>query len=268
MGDFQLEGLCKKVVELSEEVGQFIMVERSRFEREDIEYKGTNDMVSYVDKTSEKMIVEKLSDFLPEAGFIAEEGTGTRNEGGYNWIIDPLDGTTNFIHGIPTFAISIALAKGEELLLGVVHEPNRKESFYAWKGGGAYLNGNKIKTSPEPELSRGLIATGFPYQNFQLMEGYMNALQHLMQACHGLRRIGAAAIDLAYVAAGRFEGFFEYDLKPWDVAAGGLIVKEAGGVVTNFYGGDEFIFKGQIIASCQGVTEELTDLIKNNFKGI
>jgi len=162
-----LENLAKQVIEVSKEAGDFIRQERKNFDPDKIEYKGLNDMVSYVDKTAEKIIVANLEKILPESGFITEEKTTKKIADRYNWIIDPLDGTTNFIHGVPAFSVSIALKEYEELVFGVVYEINLDECFYAWKDAPAYLNGKEIKVSNNPAISNSLIATGFPYYDFE-----------------------------------------------------------------------------------------------------
>jgi myo-inositol-1(or 4)-monophosphatase len=231
--------------------------ERKSFDTTQIETKGLHDLVSYVDRTSERRIIAGLQEVLPESGFIAEEGTSTKRGERYNWIIDPLDGTTNFIQGVPVYAVSIGLLDGDELVLGVVYEVGREECFYAWKDGGAFLNGKPIHVSERDNIQDALLATGFPYSDFSRMEEYMEFLKWSMTNSRGVRRLGSAATDLAYVACGRFDAFWEYDLKPWDVAAGALIVKEAGGVVTDFSGGENYLFGKEIMASNQFLKELL-----------
>ncbi|MES2519578.1 MAG: inositol monophosphatase family protein [Bacteroidota bacterium] len=261
-----LEKITSDVAALSRQTGEFVRKAASEFNRDSIEYKGLNDMVSYVDKESEIRLVEGLRKILPEAGFIAEEGTGEKTENQeFAWIIDPVDGTTNYMHGVPVFAISIALQQNDKIISGVVYEINRDECFSAWLGGGAYLNETPIKVSSANHLKDSLIATGFPYYDFELMENYINILKELMKKSHGLRRFGAAAVDLAYTACGRFEGFFEYNLKPWDVAAGSLIVQEAGGIVTDFKGGNDFVFGRELIAGC-AMYPELKEVISRNWE--
>ncbi len=257
--------LVDKVVSLSKEAGEFIRGESLIFDRQSVEYKGLNDMVSYVDKTAEQTIVKGLSRILPEAGFVTEEKTNTILAEEYNWIIDPLDGTTNFIHGIPTYSVSIALQKYGELVLGVVYEINRDECFTAWKNGGAYLNGKRISVSKAGTISHTLLATGFPYYDFEKQEAYLNVMRCLMQQCHGLRRIGSAAVDLAYVACGRFDGYFEYNLNSYDVAAGIVLVTEAGGQVFDFSGGNHCISRREMIATNSHISEELLGIIKKEF---
>lgn len=261
-----LQTLCHDVCSLARSTGDFIRKERLRFSSDKIEIKGKNDLVSYVDKTSEKFIVEGLSLLLPGSGFIAEEGTSDRKGDEYNWIIDPLDGTTNFIHGIPCYAISIALMRKEELVLGVIYEINLDECFYAWEGGKAYLNEKEIHVSETATLSASLIATGFPYYDYHRMDEYMELFRHFMKNTHGLRRLGSAATDLAYVACGRFEGFYEYSLQSWDVAAGAFIVKQAGGKVSDFSGGTNFIFGKELVAGNAACFEEFLNAVQLYFK--
>ena len=260
-----LSKLTTEVISLTVEVGEFIRNQSLVFNRECVEYKGLHDMVSYVDKTAEERLVKALSTLLPEAGFITEEETSTVKGEKYNWIIDPLDGTTNFIHGIPTFSISIALECNKELVLGVVYEINRDECFSAWKNGGAYLNNKRISVSKATTIENTLLATGFPFHDFANMEPYLNVLRVLMQKCHGIRRIGSAAIDLAYVASGRFDGYFEYNLNAYDVAAGIVLVREAGGHIFDFKGGDQCISRREIIATNGHISEELVKVIKLYF---
>ena len=271
--------LRKEVSELAEKVAKFIYKEAQDFDKEHIEIKSFNSLVSYVDKEAEKKIVEKLRELLPQAGIIAEEGTGTPKEEGFNWIIDPLDGTTNFVHGIPVYSISIALAHTKkqqeknntinetELLVGIVYEVNRHECFAAHQNGGATLNGKRITVSGEKELGKSLLATGFPYEDFDRIEDYLHMMGTMMKSAHGLRRLGSAAVDLSFVAAGRFEGYFEYNLNAWDVAAGALIVKEAGGIISDFEGNeivDNYVFGKQIIAAT-GIHSQILELIKDVF---
>ena len=203
-----LHNITKQVVECAKLAGEFIRKERQTFSYNEVEIKGLNDLVSYVDKTSEKLLVEKLALIFPQAGFIVEENTKSDIKD-YNWIVDPLDGTTNFIHGIPCYAISIALEYKGEVLIGVVYEVAHNECFWAYKGGGAFLNGTKIFVSERKNLSESLIATGFPIYNFTRLENYITTLTYFIKNTHGIRRIGAAAADLCYLACGRVDAFFE-----------------------------------------------------------
>lgn len=261
-----VKNICEQVCNVALSVGEFIRNEREGFSLEKVSDKGLNQLVSYVDVTAENKLVEALKKVLPEAGFITEEETQDDTTKEYKWIIDPLDGTTNFIHGLPCYSISLALMQGNEVILGVVYEVNRDENFYAWKGGGAYMNGQSIETSKATALKDSLLATGFPYYDFDQMQEYLKVLETFMQGTHGLRRFGSAAVDLAYTACGRFEGFFEYGLSPWDVAAGTLIVQEAGGKVTDFSGNGDYIFGREIVAGATGVYDEFLGVIKKEFK--
>ena len=261
-----LEKLCKEAVRIARDAGAFIKKEAKEFTTKSVEYKGKNNLVSYVDKNAEDMIVKALTSLVPGAGFIAEEDSERYRSEEYNWIIDPLDGTTNFVHGIPLYSTCIALMKGNEVLLGVVYEINADECFYAWQKGGAWLNGNKINVSETADLSEALMATGFPYYDYKLMTEYMKVFEYCMRNTHGIRRLGSAAVDIVYVACGRFEGFYEYGLNAWDVAAGVCIVKEAGGKISDFNGGDNYIFGKEIITCNAHTFDEFLKVVKREFK--
>ena len=256
--------ICSKTADLIRVVGEFIKEESTTFDYHSVEEKGLNDLVSYVDKQAEKQLVEGLKEILPGCGFITEEGTAKHQQEQYIWVVDPLDGTTNFTHGLPIYAVSVALMKDSELIVGIVYEINKKEMFSATKSGGAFCNGEAIKVSQRPTLNQSLLATGFPYYNFEGMNKYLQILSDFMKGTHGLRRMGSAAVDLVYVACGRFEGFFEYNLKPWDIAAGALIVTEAGGTVSDFSGGQDFLFGKEIIAAGP-VHDELQQTIAKHW---
>ena len=261
----QTANILNQVIEVSKQAGDFIRQERKAFDPDKIEYKGLNDMVSYVDKTAEETIVKGLSKILPEAGFITEEKTTTKIGERYNWIIDPLDGTTNFIHGVPAFSVSIALKEYDELIAGVIYEINLDECFYAWKDSPAYLNGKEISVSKNNTIGTSLLATGFPYYDFTKQTAYIELFTELMRSSHGLRRLGSAAVDLAYTAAGRFDTYYEYNLNAWDAAAGIVIVKQAGGHVVNFSGGDEVLETRELLATNGKMTEEMLGAIKQHF---
>lgn len=260
-----LDKIINSVIDISKQAGSFIREQRKTFSADKIELKGLNDLVSYVDKTAEEIIVKALAEVLPEAGFITEEKTINKTGDRYNWIVDPLDGTTNFIHGLPVFSVSIALQEYDELVLGVVYEVNMDECFYAWKGSPAYLNGDIIKTSDSPTIDQSLLATGFPYHDFTKQPAYIGLFTELMKSCHGLRRLGSAAVDLAYTACGRFDAFYEYNLNPWDVAAGIVIVRQAGGQVVNFKGGDEILNSRELLATNGKITVEMLSVIEKYF---
>jgi len=259
MESTKLQVLLGKVISTAKDTGSWIRAERENFSPEKVEIKGLNDLVSYVDKSAEQKIITELNQHFP-AGFIVEEGT-LNHRSTYNWIVDPLDGTTNFVHGIPCYSISIALEYNNEIILGVVYEVTRDECFYAVKGGGSYLNSGAIRVSKTKKLSDCLIATGFPIYNFTRIDPYLETLKKLMQQTHGIRRIGSAATDLCYVACGRADAFFEYNLNPWDVAAGALIVKEAGGTVTDFSGNNGWLHGKEIIATNGWVEKEFREAL-------
>lgn len=243
---------------------EFIRHEREAFQYDRVEIKGLNDLVSDVDRGSERILVTELGRLLPEAGFLVEENTVSSRKQ-LNWIVDPLDGTTNFIHGIPCYAVSIGLEKDGQIIAGVVLEVSRNECFYALKNHGAYLNGKVIQVSHRKSLSESLIATGFPIYNFSRLDQYLSALKFFMQNTHGLRRIGAAAADLCYLACGRVDAFFEYNLQAWDVAAGALIAKEAGAKVSDFSGGDNWLYGREICASNAFLSAEFGKKISQFF---
>lgn len=227
-----------------------------------IEVKGRQNFVTQVDKEAEKILVAGLSEVLPEAGFIAEEGTSNTRGDQYNWVIDPVDGTTNFIHGVFPFAISVGLTAHHEVVAGIVYEFGLDEFFYAWKGGGAWLNGSPIRVSEVPRVDQALIATGFPYTNFKYLEQFMRSMDYFMKNSHGLRRLGSAATDIAYVACGRYDGFYEYGLHPWDVAAGILLVQEAGGAVSDFAGQSNPLSGEHIVCSNLNTFSEFQSTIQ------
>jgi myo-inositol-1(or 4)-monophosphatase len=259
------ELICNKVISIVKLTGNFIRKEALQFDVQKIEYKGLNDMVSYVDKTAEQKLVQNLEKLIPDAGFITEEKTINRTGKTYTWIIDPLDGTTNFIHGIPAYGISVALYEDGLPVIGVVYELNRGEMFYSYKGGLAFMNKKEIKVSVNPDLGSSLLATGFPYYQFDKQEKYLKLLAEMMQKSHGVRRIGAAAIDLVYTACGRFDAFFEYNLQQWDFAAGCFIVQQAGGEVYDFSGGNDYFEKREILATNGKLTAEMLTAIKQYF---
>ena len=256
--------ICKKVVEVVQKVAEFVTSERENFSRSgDIEIKGHSNFVTYVDKESELKLVQKLSKLIPDSGFIAEEGTSNRKGEKYNWIIDPLDGTTNFIHGLPPYSISVALKEDNELVVGVVLEIAHNEIFYAWKDGPAYRNDQPIVVAEGSNHREALIATGFPYYTFQFKDQYMKVFDFMIENTRGVRRLGSAAIDLCYVACGRFNAFWEYGLHAWDVAAGALILKQAGGKLADFELGNNYLNGGQIIASSEEYFEEFSKIVSS-----
>lgn len=265
MKDFELRLLTKEVTELARTIGNTIKQEVQEISGQDVQEKGKSDFVTYVDKVAEETIVEKLRKLFPKAGFLTEEQTATEKKA-YMWIVDPLDGTTNFIHGVPLYSISIALLHKGKAIAGVVYEPNLDECFYAWKGSNAYLNGKEIHVSGSKKLDESLIATGFPYRKDQQLGNYLLLLQDLLETSHGIRRLGSAAADLVYVACGRYEAFYEYGLKPWDIAAGAFIVEQAGGKVTDFEGGQAYAEGQQIIATNKHIHDALQSKVIKHMK--
>ena len=257
--------LCLQVQEIARETGSFIREEGKKIKVSDIEFKGITSLVTYVDKTAEARIVAALKKLIPDSGFVAEEGTADSNHEKYTWIIDPLDGTTNFIHGIAPHSVSIALKENDKIVLGVVYEVKLDEMFYAWKDSRAYLNGVEIRVSPNSKSENALIATGFPYYDFDRVDDYISAMKHLMKHTRGLRRLGSAAVDLSYVAAGRFDAFYEHALHAWDVAAGAFIIQQAGGKITDFNGGENWLFGGEIIAASNNYFDEFYQIIHRNL---
>lgn len=261
-----LQHTLNEVVKIARRTGEFIRHEGENFDASKIQEKGRNNLVSYVDMEAEKMIVQTLKFTLPEAGFITEEGTETEKAERYNWIIDPLDGTTNFMHGLPPYSVSIALTENDVPILGVVYIINSDECYHAIKGGGAFCDRQQIKISDVTDFKDGLYITGMPYTAFDQLDQYWKIFGHFMKYSHGIRRLGSAAADLAYVASGRSEGFFEHGLNSWDVAAGALLVLEAGGQITDYKGEDNYIFGNEIIAG--GATQpDMYKVISEHWKG-
>ncbi len=261
-----IRNICIETEKAAREAGEFIRKEAGLFDISRVEKKGLNDLVSYVDKGSEKMLVERLGKLIPDSGFIAEEGTSTRKGKKYNWVIDPLDGTTNFVHGLQPYAVSIGLMEYDEIIAGVIYEVGQNDTFSAWKDGGAWLNGRQIFVSETNSLAESLLATGFPYYDFRYIGPYMESLTYLCEYSQGIRRLGSAAVDLAYVACGKFEGFYEYGLHPWDVAAGIIIVREAGGKVSDFSGNQSNVTGVEIIASSSLIYPEFLESIAKFLK--
>ncbi len=260
-----LQQLCEQSIEVVKEAGRFIREEVGKVGRQSIEEKSMNSLVSYVDREAERRLVEGLGRLLPGSTFLTEEDTVDNRESDRQWIIDPLDGTTNFLHQLPCFSVSVALQEEGRTGLGIVYEINRDECFYAWRGGGAFLNGRPVRVSSTSRLADGLIATGFPYHDYRWIDPYFETLQHFMQHTRGIRRFGSAAVDLAYVACGRFDAFFEYSLNPWDVAGGAFLIEEAGGRVSDFGGGDNYLHGREIIAASAALYDEVQAVIGRAF---
>lgn len=258
--DYQI--IAGAMEQIAREAGRFIMRERKTLTSSDVETKSQASLVTYVDKQAELLIVEGLRKLIPAAGYVTEEGTAGAAGEELMWIIDPLDGTTNYIHGIFPCSVSIALSERGEMVAGVVYEMGHDELFMAWKGGPALLNGKEISVAPSYHSVDTLIGTGFPYYDFDRIDHYIDVLKELMRTTRGLRRMGSAAVDLCYVAAGRFDAFFEHALHAWDVAAGAFIVRQAGGRVTDFDGGDNWLSGGEIIAASSNYFPEFSGIIR------
>lgn len=260
--------MCREVCDLAHEVGAYLADERRKLDDAvSAESKGVHDYVTRFDKESERRIVSRLRQLLPGCGFIAEEGTAVSNGAErYTWIVDPLDGTTNYIHGFAPTCVSIGLQdnllSGEQrrpvMVVGVVYEIWAEECFAACDGReGAFLNGAPMAVSHARSLNDSLVATGFPYTDFSRMPQYMKFLEWTMRHTHGVRRLGSAAADLVYTACGRADAFYEYGLKPYDVAAGAYIVEKAGGRVGDFSGGNNWLFGAEMVAANDAVFDEL-----------
>lgn len=231
-----------------------------------ISFKGRNDLVTDADVAAEEKILEVIANRFPKDHVLAEESAKKKElPAGRVWLVDPIDGTTNFAHGFPIYCVSIGLWENMEPKVGVVLEINSEELFKATVGGGAYCNGRRISVSSLTDASNSMIGTGFPYNDLSLEENYMKFFHYLIKNVQGVRRPGAASYDLCCVAAGRFDGFYEYSLNPWDVGAGGLIVKEAGGVITDWQGGDEWLFGQRAVAGNSAVHAFLLEAIQKHF---
>jgi myo-inositol-1(or 4)-monophosphatase len=257
-----LQAITREVCEVAREAGAFLRKEREAFDSSRVEKKHAHDYVSYVDKESERQIVARLQALLPEAGFIAEEGSGSLQSEEYCWLVDPLDGTTNFIHSNAPYCVSIALRNREELLVGVVYEVCRDELYWTCKGMPSYLNDTPIHVSQVSALTDAFIALVLPYNS----DAYRPVAEHLIHALYGnvggLRVQGAAAIEMCYVAAGRFDARIEAYLGPWDIAAGALILMNAGGQVTDFSGGADFYSGKEVLATNGRLHQALMDIVR------
>ncbi len=258
------KNLCELTIPVVRSVGEFIRTEIEKISKSDIVTKERNSLVSYVDKKAEEKLVAALGIIHPGCGFVTEEDTIDQIKKEGTWIIDPLDGTTNFLHHIPHYAVSVAFMVEGKIVCGVVLNAATDECYYAWKGGGAYLDGEAIKVSDTSELSSSIIATGFPYRKDDV-QPLIGMLTDMMRYARGIRRMGAAALDLVYVASGRFDCYYEANINAWDIAAGILIVQEAGGKVDDYSAGDDIIFGGKIMASNGVIHDEVLGLLSKHF---
>jgi len=256
-------------VRAARSAGDIIARSVERLDTLTVEVKAQNDFVSEVDRRAEQEIIYVIKKAYPDHSFLAEE-SGENGDSEYQWVIDPLDGTTNFLHGFPQFAVSIALRHKGRLEHAVVYDPMRQELFTASRGGGAQLDGRRIRVSQRRGLEGALLGTGFPFKQQQHLDAYLNTFKALFPMTAGIRRPGSAALDLAYVAAGRLDGFWEIGLSPWDMAAGILLVREAGGLVSDFGGGEQYMETGNVVAAgpkvfkamLQGIQPHLTAELK------
>ena len=254
-------GTLKNVLLLAlQKAGAYIR--RSIHKIHTYDYKSDINLVTEIDKHAEEVIVQILKTNFPGHAILAEE-SGLQGSAEYKWIIDPLDGTTNFVHTYPICCVSIACEKNDHVIMGGVHDPFRREIFFAEKGQGAYLNTNKIQVSKATKIKDALLATGFPYDRQENASNYLKYVEEFMKKTHGIRRTGSAALDLCYVACGRFDGFWETKLFPWDTAAGGLIVQEAGGRLSNFKGRPFSNYKPEILASNGHIHREMVQILKS-----
>lgn len=260
-----LADLTEQLSELCRETGQFIRGELGRVTTEEVDEKGLNSLVSYVDRQAEERLVTGLRSLIPSSVFLTEEGTVSQSEGAYRWIIDPLDGTTNFLFGLPHFSVSVALEGEGELLIGVVYEAYHGECFSAYRGGGTRLDGKKVRVRNNDQLEHSLLATGFPYTIYDELPQYLHLFEHFMRNTRGLRRFGSAALDLAYVACGRYDAFFELHLNAWDIAAGLLLVREAGGITSDFRGVDTSLTSGEVIAASTALHPVMLRAVETHF---
>ncbi|HEV7578648.1 MAG TPA: inositol monophosphatase family protein [Caldimonas sp.] len=258
-----LHPMLNTAIKAARTAGSIINRASLDLERLQVNTKAPNDFVTEVDHAAETAIIDTLLSAYPGHGILAEETGSARGarDSEYVWIIDPLDGTTNFIHGLPTYAVSIGLAYRNQIQQAVVYDPARNDLFFASKGRGAFLNDKRLRVSKRTRMAEALIGTGFPFRKGDDLAQYLRILETVMKSCAGVRRPGAAALDLCYVAAGWYDGFFETGLSPWDVAAGSLLVTEAGGLVGNFTGESDFLHQREVVAGCPKIYGQLVQML-------
>ena len=258
--------MLNTAIKAARSAGNIIVRSMDQLDTLSVSTKGRNDFVSEVDKNAEKEIIKIIRRAYPSHGFLAEESGSHEGDEESVWIIDPLDGTTNFLHGFPQFAVSIALKQKGRLEHAVIYDPLRQEIFSASRGSGAQLNDRRIRVSQAKGLEGSLLGTGFPFRQMDHLNNYIEILKSIIPQAAGVRRPGSAALDLAYVAAGRLDGFWEFGLKPWDLAAGALLVQEAGGILSDFEGGSEFMRTGDIVAGNPKVMKAILQAIHRHNK--
>jgi myo-inositol-1(or 4)-monophosphatase len=261
-----MHGMVNIAVRAARRAGELMIRQLNRLESLEITEKNRNEYVTEVDRIAEDAIIEVIYDHYPDHSILAEE-SGQRGSNEFQWIIDPLDGTTNFIHGFPVFAVSIAVTHNGQLEHGVVYDPLRQEIFTASRGQGAQVDGRKIRVSKRPSMQHSLIATGFPYRgNKEHLDDYLEMLKSVISVSAGIRRPGSAALDLCYVAAGRVDGFWELGLNIWDIAAGALMIKEAGGRISDFHGTDGYLQSGDVVAGSPKIYAGLSKILAPHTK--
>src|SRR5574344_74734 len=259
-----IKDITLKVCDIAQKAGEYLRSERVNLSMNMVEQKHNHDYVSYVDKQSEVFIVNSLKEIGIEAGFVTEEKTAAYHQEKYCWIIDPLDGTTNYIHNYLPFAVSIALMKNGEIILGVVYEVTHNECYYAWRKGGAYMNGQSIEVNKTNNFDKALLCLELPYDHHKYKNFGIKMLSFLYGTVGGIRMNGSAATALCYVAAGRLDGWMEKYIGQWDISAGTIIVEEAGGYVTNFNGSTNYIQDNDIVATNGSIHQELLQTIRDN----
>jgi len=254
-----MQAFRESAIEIAKDAGTFLRSKLNSAHK--IDYKGEINLVTEADRVSEEMITSKINHLFPEHDILAEEFTHTNRDSDFRWIIDPLDGTTNYAHSYPVFCVSIALQRLDEIILGIIYNPMLREMFVAEKGKGVSLNGKKVHVSSTIGISESLVATGFPYDIREDTQNNLNYFNKMIMKARAIRRAGSAALDLAYVAAGRFDGFWEIKLNPWDTAAGWLMVEEAGGLVTDLKGEGYYLDSPVILASNGKIHREMMDVL-------
>ncbi|MER3524929.1 MAG: inositol monophosphatase [Ignavibacteria bacterium] len=252
-------------IEAAKEAGKFLKYSVGKVKNIEMKQGEERNLVSEIDKASEERIITIIRRHFPTHAILAEESGASATSADYTWVIDPLDGTTNYLHGVPIFCVTIAIEYKGELIAGVVYDPNLDELFTAEKGSGAYLNGRRLNVSSTSKLINSLLVTGFPYDIAQNPENAIGHFVNFLVEAQGIRRLGSAALDLSYVAAGRFDGFWEVNLNPWDMAAGLLFVREAGGRVTDFAGAESTIYKKQVLASNGIIHDAMLHVLRKGF---
>lgn len=262
-----LDQVLHHSVEAAKRAGIILLENYGKLKPEDIEKKHVFDFVTEVDKASEKEIISYLKEYYPDHRIFAEESGKNQAKSDFQWLIDPLDGTKNYIHSIPNYGVSIALRYLDEIISGVIFVPPWEELFTASKDGGAFLNGEPIQVSTTDDLAASMLATGFPHDAKEYLDVYLDCFKHLFQQVSAIRRPGAACVDLANMACGRFDGFWEFKLNPWDIGAGILLIKEAGGIVSDPMGGDNYLSSGDVAAGNPVIYEKIIKIIRPFCEG-